>query len=60
MSLLNKVAKTCQTYDEILVLVEQHRKEENEYTDALQVQINLAKSKVDTLMALVNKENSIE
>ncbi|XP_050531951.1 uncharacterized protein LOC126900341 [Daktulosphaira vitifoliae] len=60
MSLMNKVARTCQTYDEILLLVGQHRNEQNEFTDSLQVQVNLVKSKMETLMALTTKGRSIE
>lgn len=60
MSMMASLAKTCNKYDEILSRVEEHRNEQFEFSDALQIQVNLVKSKVETLKALITKGRTTE
>jgi len=52
--------ETCRKYDEIILLVMQHKNEQNALTDTLQLQVNLVKSKVETLRAIMTKGRTIE
>lgn len=60
MSMMSTLAVTCQKYHEILSLVEEYKKDQTAYTDTLQLQVNLIKSKLETLTALATKGKSIE
>ncbi|XP_050438914.1 uncharacterized protein LOC126844638 [Adelges cooleyi] len=60
MTLMSKVLQTCHKYDEILLLLEEHRNDQNIFTDTLQMQVNFVKSRVETLIALVTKGKTTE
>jgi uncharacterized coiled-coil DUF342 family protein len=53
MSLMTNLARTCNKYDELLSRVAQHKKEQLEFTESLQMHVNIVKNKVQTLRALV-------
>lgn len=60
MSIMTLVAETCRKYDEIVLLVAKHKDEQIAFTDTLQLHVNLVKSKVETLTALITKGKTIE
>lgn len=60
MTMMTNLTMTCQKYEEILSLVEEHRNQQIEFTDTLQLQVNLVKSKVETLRALITNGRTIE
>jgi len=60
MLMMTNLATVCRKFDEVLLLVAKHRNEQNEFTDTLQLQVNLVKSKVETLRALITKGRTIE
>jgi len=60
MSMMANLATTCHKFDEILLLVAKHKNEQNAFTDTLQLQVNLVKSKLETLRALITKGKTIE
>lgn len=52
MSMMANLARTCNKYDELLSRVAEHKNEQIEFTNSLQMHVNLVKSKVETLRAL--------
>lgn len=60
MTMMTNLAETCRKYDNVLILVAEHRNEQIAFTDTLQLQVNLVKSKVETLQALITKGRTIE
>lgn len=60
LSTMTNLAETCRKYDEILLLVAAQKKEQNAFTETLQQQVNLVKSKVETLKALITRGRTIE
>jgi len=60
MSMMAKLEETCCKYNEILMLVAEQKNEQNAFTDTLQLQVNLVKSKVETLQAIITKGRTIE
>lgn len=57
---MTSLAETYRKYDEILLLVATHKREQNAFTETLQLQVNLVKSKAETLRALITKGRTIE
>lgn len=60
MSIMTNLAASIRKYDEILLLVAKHKNEQNSFSDTLQLQVSLVKSKVETLRALITKGRTIE
>lgn len=60
MSMMSNLTVACSKYEEIVKLVAEQKKEQEAYVDTLQLQVNLVKSKVETLRALITKGRSIE
>lgn len=58
--MLTNLAETCRKFDELVLLVSEHKNEQIAFSDTLQLQVNLLKSKVETLTALVTKGRTIE
>lgn len=58
--MMTNLATACQKYEEILLLVKENRNQNNAFTDTLELQVNLVKSKIETLRALITKGRSIE
>lgn len=57
---MTNLATTCRKFDEILLLVDENKNEQNSINEILQLQVNLVKSKVETLRALMTKGRTIE
>jgi len=53
--MIENLTETCRKYDEILLLVAEHKNDQIAFTDTLQLQVNVVKSKVETLRALITK-----
>lgn len=60
MSIMSNFALTCSKYEEIVKLVAEQKKEQDAYIDTLQLQVNIVKSKVETLRALITQGRTIE
>lgn len=60
MTMMNNLAVTCQKYNEILLLVAAHKHDQMLFTDTLQLQVNLIRSKMETLRAMVTKGRTID
>lgn len=60
LSMMTNLEETCRKYNEIILLVAKHKNEQNAFTDTLQLQVNLVKSKVETLRAMMTKGRTIE
>ncbi|XP_060880213.1 uncharacterized protein LOC132952084 [Metopolophium dirhodum] len=60
ISMMANLEETCRKYNEIILLVTKHKNEQNAFTDTLQLQVNLVKSKVETLRAIMTKGRTIE
>lgn len=60
MTMMSNFAVACSKYDEIIKLVAEQKKEQEAYIDTLQLQVNIVKSKVETLRALMTKGKTIE
>lgn len=58
--MMTNLATTCRKFDEILLLVDENKNEQNSINEILQLQVNLVKSKVETLRALMTKGRTIE
>lgn len=54
------LTSACKKYEELLSRVAEHKTEQNEFSDSLQIQVNLVKSKVETLKALITQGRTIE
>lgn len=53
--MITNLAEMCRKYDEIISLVNKSRNEQKVFTETLQLQVNIVKSKVETLTALITK-----
>lgn len=60
MTLITNLEETCHKYNEVLLLVAENKNEQNAFTDTLQLQVNLVKSKVETLRAIITKGKTVE
>lgn len=60
ISRMTNLEETCRKYNEVILLLTNHKKEQIAYTDTLQLQVNLVKSKVETLRAMMTKGSTIE
>lgn len=58
--MMSNFAIACSKYEEIVKLVAEEKKEQDAYIDTLQLQVNIVKSKVETLRALITKGRTIE
>lgn len=52
---MTNLAEMCRKYDEIISLVDKSRNEQKVFTETIQLQVNLIKSKVETLTALITR-----
>lgn len=60
MSMMNNLAVTCQKYKEILLFVADQKNDLIAFTDTLQLQVDLVRSRMETLTAIITKGRTIE
>ncbi|VVC44958.1 Hypothetical protein CINCED_3A021099 [Cinara cedri] len=60
MSMMADLTEKCHKYDQILLTLNESRNEQMAYADTLQLQVNLVKSKVETLTALITGGKATE
>lgn len=59
MSMMANYEIACSKYTEILKLYTEQKKDQEAFIDTLQLQVNLVKSKMETLKALITKGRTV-